>query len=163
VATLRIVRERGNTARLRSFKVLIDRNMAGSIDEGRIEELDVAPGRHVVKLKCDWASSRELEVHLGTDERVELTCRTTASGPWVMFLRPHRYIDVVPSGTTLPAQNALGRELWLRVGTGTGALIALVVILTWAGVSAPITVGAGVATFLLSILVSVPRSRARGR
>lgn len=102
-------------------------------------------------------------MRLVQQERVELTCRTTSSGPWVIFMRPRRYIDVVARGETLPAQNTLRREHWFRVGIGTGVIVAVLIALAIAGVSAPIAVGTGVVIFLLSVMATVPRAGSRSR
>jgi hypothetical protein len=74
--TIRIHRKR-NYFRdsLRSYKVLVDGNIAGRVRQGKELMVPAEAGRHVVRLAIDWCSSQDVEVDVPEGGEVHLNCR----------------------------------------------------------------------------------------
>lgn len=47
--------------RARKYKIYIDGEQKDIIENGKIKEMDLEPGKHQVQLKIDWCSSPEME------------------------------------------------------------------------------------------------------
>ncbi len=97
-------RDVGYVDRLRAYKVLIDDEHRGTIGRGQTLTLDVAPGRHTVMLKIDWARSQKLNVDVGDGETARLRCAPAANpltGLWYSTIGRGRYIRlrVAPTPT----------------------------------------------------------------
>lgn len=71
-----IHRNPGRRDRLRSYAIILDGVVAGKIREGETQDLQVSPGAHRLRLKCDWARSQEVALTLADGESVQLTCQS---------------------------------------------------------------------------------------
>ncbi len=63
--------------RLRAYTLLVDGEPRGTVGNGDTLEIELTPGEHRVRMKIDWAGSRELVVDGGSD--VALRCRANAN------------------------------------------------------------------------------------
>jgi hypothetical protein len=96
-ATLRVERAAAPWRdRLRPYRIVVDGETVGSVADGTTEEVSVAPGRHTLRLRIDWASSPEVEFVVADGEQVTLRCRPNggARSAWRGVFSPHRYIAV---------------------------------------------------------------------
>ena len=98
-ATLRLFRRSTYRDRVRAYKVILDGEKIGDIRNGEEETFPIAPGRHVLKLKIDWAGSPEMTFDVATGETASFECggdwsRTTMTD---MFFRPQSYIALRPA------------------------------------------------------------------
>jgi hypothetical protein len=74
-----IVISRPNEAwanRLRSYKIVVDGNVAATLGRGEHATVTVPGGHHSVRAKLDWGSSANVDVELGEDDRAYLTCQS---------------------------------------------------------------------------------------
>ena len=135
-AELILRREVGNTAKIRSFKILADDTNVGTIKEAQTENLFIAAGRHRLRLKCAWCSSPEVVVDLVETGPTTLTCRTASSANWNSLFRRNRFIDLVPSAESLAAQRPFRQEVAIRMSTCLIGLLTIVVVLAVTGAGA---------------------------
>src|SRR5262245_49871573 len=80
--------------RLRSYKVVLDGEVVGSIGWGEDKVFDVSPGSHTVQLRIDWCRSEAIVVDVRDGERAQLKCHGRSpllAMYWVTFAR-NRYI-----------------------------------------------------------------------
>lgn len=54
--------------RARKYKIYIDGEQKDIIENGKIKEMDLEPGKHQVQLKIDWCSSPEMEFDFSDDK-----------------------------------------------------------------------------------------------
>jgi hypothetical protein len=66
---------KGARDKLRAYKIFVDGRRVGSVRRGGTRETTVEPGVHVVQLRIDWCSSREVEVEIPDGGRSVLRCR----------------------------------------------------------------------------------------
>ncbi|HSU26781.1 MAG TPA: hypothetical protein VLJ68_00245 [Chitinophagaceae bacterium] len=72
-----IVRRKGEWMnRLKSYKVSIDGNIAGSVSNGNAEEFAVEPGLHKIRCKVNWCGSEELSIDLREGEKAYLEVKS---------------------------------------------------------------------------------------
>lgn len=57
---------------LRTFEVLIDGVLVGTIRNGETKEFPVSVGRHSVRVRVDWCSSQEVFVDVDEGQAVDL-------------------------------------------------------------------------------------------
>jgi hypothetical protein len=82
VAAIQITRERRPWRDLlRRYRVLIDDQPVGLLRVDETVSFEVAPGRHVVRIKIDWTGSPSLALELQGTQTVRLRCRP-AHGAW---------------------------------------------------------------------------------
>ena len=68
MATLTIIRRNGyKSDSLRAYRILIDNVRAGEIEEGQIIHFKWSAGKHTVKLKIDWCSSKTFDIDVESD------------------------------------------------------------------------------------------------
>lgn len=47
--------------RIRSYQIYLDNQKIGEINDGDAMEFEIAPGKHQLKAKIDWCSSKTIE------------------------------------------------------------------------------------------------------
>jgi hypothetical protein len=60
--------------RLRSYVVMVDDSEVGKVKPGERLEIPITAGRHQVFLKISWCRSPTLEVEVGPDDVIEMSC-----------------------------------------------------------------------------------------
>jgi len=83
----------------RSYKVLVDGNVAGRVKAGHDLAVSAEAGRHVVRLKVDYCRSRDVEVNVPDGGGVDLECRPNAGAwrvLWDTTIGAMRYITLEP-------------------------------------------------------------------
>lgn len=96
-AWIHVRRSRGRWAdRFRIYVVMIDDGRVGEVGPGEEKAFDVAPGRHHLQLRIDWASSPPIECDLAPGEKLQLVChgRNPLAAPYWATLGRNRYIMV---------------------------------------------------------------------
>lgn len=76
---IRIKRDSGFADRSRAYKVILDNETVGKINNGQQIELDAAPGKHQLYLKIDWCRSNFVEFEIN-DETIEFECGSSLRG-----------------------------------------------------------------------------------
>ena len=75
-ATIHIHRDKTAWSdRARSYKLLVDGEEQGELRHGEAKAFDVAPGRHTVQMKIDWATSVPIDVEMPEGATEHFTCR----------------------------------------------------------------------------------------
>lgn len=72
MAQIEITRSSEYANRLRSIKIFIDNEHAGSISNGETKSFDVSEGSHSVQAKIDWGRSNTVTIEIGKDEKKSL-------------------------------------------------------------------------------------------
>jgi len=97
-ATLRLRREVSPWRdKLRSYKILLDGKVIGTIANGATHDFTIVAGEHVVRLKIDWAGSPKMSFTVAAGEIAEFVCRAgggAALGLLQSILTPGRYIQL---------------------------------------------------------------------
>lgn len=98
MAKLTIVRRGGYYSDSKRFyKILIDGEKTGSIWDGKVWEYEWPAGKHTVKFKIDWCSSRTIEVDVLNDNFTTVIECWPASTPLTAFIyiifRARKYIS----------------------------------------------------------------------
>jgi hypothetical protein len=62
--------------RIRRYRLLVDGKAVASLKRGQSVSVPVQPGHHRIWMRIDWCRSRILDVELGDNERIVLTCRS---------------------------------------------------------------------------------------
>ena len=62
--------------RLRSYKIVVDDEVAATLGRGEHATVTVPGGHHSVRAKLDWGSSPKLDVELGEDDRAYFICQS---------------------------------------------------------------------------------------
>lgn len=99
MAMIRIKRESTRSDRLRSYRVELDGKSIGQIKDSELKSFEVAPGKHSLRLKVDWARSNAVTFEMEEGEDLEFACRSALEGrEWMasiyaIFL-PHKYIEL---------------------------------------------------------------------
>lgn len=85
--------------KLRSYKIMIDENLTGTIDNGQTIELELPKGKHEVYLKIDWCRSNKVVINgLKDSDVVSLKGGSSLSGLKVflglfyVFFNPTGYL-----------------------------------------------------------------------
>ena len=94
---IRVRRQRGfYRDRLAAYRVRIDGDRAGKLDEGEAEDFFVSPGEHRVRITIDrYWTSQEVTLEIRAGELAEFVCRpgwSTIASLVFAWVRPHRYI-----------------------------------------------------------------------
>ena len=76
---IRIKRESEFRDRLRAYKVVLDGNVVGEINNGQQLELKVTPGKHRLQLKIDWGWSNIVDFEMN-DCDIEFQCGSNLRG-----------------------------------------------------------------------------------
>jgi|1186.fasta_scaffold438474_2 hypothetical protein len=95
--------------RARAYKVLIDGQPVGEIRHGESQVFTVAPGRHEVHMKIDWARSPSVELELPEGGVARLHCRPNANPLtvlWYITFGRGRYVWLERAEGQLPPQAA---------------------------------------------------------
>lgn len=83
----------GYVDRLRGYRVEVDGEEIGRVENGGTFHADLPPGRHRVRLAIDWCGSPTIDLDGSGD--VDLTCRAAATPFTVLpraIMTPNRYI-----------------------------------------------------------------------
>ena len=86
-ASIRLSRESARWRdRARAYRVLIDGSEVARIRDGETAHLPVEPGTHSLRLRLDWAGSREVKFTVGDSEEVGFSCRPgTGLAIWILL------------------------------------------------------------------------------
>jgi hypothetical protein len=76
---IRIKRDSGYADRLRAYKVVLDDNVVGVLNNGKQFELEVTPGKHRLQLKIDWGCSNIVDFEM-KDCDIEFQCGNNLKG-----------------------------------------------------------------------------------
>lgn len=74
-AIIHLERKRAYTDLLRSYKVIIDDELVGTIRHGKSCSFQVHPGHHDIFLMIDWCSSQHLTIDIDPGEEIKLICQ----------------------------------------------------------------------------------------
>lgn len=80
LALLRIVREPVSMDRLRSYKVIIDGEIAGVIKNGESKEFPISSGQHELSLKIDWCGSNTIRFVAAEGDVLTFDARSNLTG-----------------------------------------------------------------------------------
>jgi len=120
----------------RAYKVLLDDIEVGQIEEGEDKEFHVDPGAHRLRLKIDWAASRELPLTLEPATTATLLCKPGGSAFTTLIhavAKRHDYVDLRSAADEERATGAMDHRLrerrarrsaWLRTHLIQASLIA---------------------------------------
>lgn len=109
-ARIRVARETGYWVdSARSYKIVIDGDVAGTVRPGECRDFPVSPGEHEVHAKIDWARSSPVKASVPEAGELSLVCRPSLANadvwrPWrvmrAISVGRDRYIDlaVMPAG-----------------------------------------------------------------
>ncbi len=81
----------------RAYKVLLDDIEVGEVEEGEDKEFHVDPGAHRLRLKIDWATSREVPLTLEPDTTTTFLCKPGGSAFTTLVhavAKRHQYLDL---------------------------------------------------------------------
>ncbi|WP_138756991.1 hypothetical protein [Modestobacter altitudinis] len=82
---------------VRTYKILVDGEEVGSVRPGRSLDLQVEPGRHVVRGSLDWGGSQDLSVDVAAGETVMLA--VLPGPPTAAFSKPNGVLELKLSST----------------------------------------------------------------
>jgi len=105
--TIRISRDSGYADRLRSYQVVVDGEVVGTVDDGGSAELEVPAGDHEVHLKLDFCRSKSVAITVD-EEGVDLACGSHMRGFRVAFaifyilLFQSDYMWLAPASSGVP-------------------------------------------------------------
>ncbi len=74
---------------MRRWKVELDGEVVGTIENGSSSLLEAGPGRHSLRVFYEWYSSRPLELELRAGEELVFGCRQQ-SNPLLSLYAPKR-------------------------------------------------------------------------
>ena len=98
MASIEVQREFGGwTDHLRSYEVVIDREVVGHLRPGECHVCEVAPGSHELFLKIDWGRSETVDVRLTAGQTATFRCAPRANiltGLYWATLGRRRYIKL---------------------------------------------------------------------
>ena len=83
---IRVTRGKAWSDKLRAYKIFIDDDYCGDINENETKEFPVETGSHTIYAKIDWCSSNKLNV-IVSDSPLELEVGPTLAGKkfWIPF------------------------------------------------------------------------------
>lgn len=81
---IRIKRESGFKDSLRAYKIVMDGEIIGGIENGQVVDLNVPPGKHQLFLKIDWCRSNSIDFVCGQNI-VEFECGNNIRGWRILF------------------------------------------------------------------------------
>ncbi len=67
----------------RTYRIVVDGEVAGAVGPGEMLRKEVAPGIHTVEAKIDWCSARPLQIDV--DQDIELIVESNLQG-WRLAL-----------------------------------------------------------------------------
>jgi hypothetical protein len=76
---------------------MVDGKEVGRVKQGEQLVVELAPGRHEVFAKIDWARSPTVEVDLAERDRVVLECAPQTRplfGAYLAFFHPREYLNL---------------------------------------------------------------------
>jgi hypothetical protein len=88
--------------RSRAYKVLIDGEMVGEVRHGESRDFQVPPGRHQLRLKIDWTSSKTIDCELGAGDEAKFRCGPSRPflGQLLGILRITPYVELSPGNSS---------------------------------------------------------------
>jgi len=134
--------------------MFIDGQPQGTIREGETTHISLTSGPHRLRLRVDWCRSPEVEFQVGAGEAVAYACRASYLSPLDPLIRPRRYIELLPSTTSLAPQRTAMEDFALRFLLTAIPLLIVIAVL--------VVLGAGVLDAVLFgmlwllIVMSVP-------
>lgn len=98
MASIEVQREFGGvTDHLRVYEVVLDGRVVGRLHPGEAETVEVAPGRHGLFMKIDWARSETIDVELAAGGKARFRCAPRANvftGFYWVTIGRRRYISL---------------------------------------------------------------------
>ena len=82
---IEISRARSYADRGRKYKIIIDDEEIGYINNGETKSLEVEEGNHNIYLKIDWCRSNEINFYATKDETIEFECGSSIKGVKSLF------------------------------------------------------------------------------
>jgi hypothetical protein len=152
--TIRVTREpRGRRDRLRSYSIVVDSQVAGTIGPAQTLDVPVAEGAHSVQIAIDWARSPVIGVDVASGETVPLRCAPNTAQPALVGITVGRarYVRLWHAETS-DEGDRLEERLpvpWLR-------LVVLALLLAALGVS--VAYGRIAEAAIIGLLALVPGS-----
>lgn len=94
ILTLRRSDDAGGIARRMTF--IVDGRVVARLRRGTSQQVEVAAGRHRLRVRTDWQRSREVEVEVGPDEHVTVEGSVPPGSATLinMFLRPGQALEL---------------------------------------------------------------------
>lgn len=86
MATIKINRNVELTNKFRSFKIVIDGNVVGKINEGETKSFEVTDGFHKIYAKIDWCRSPIVDLNFSQNETKEITIAGYKHSKWLVPL-----------------------------------------------------------------------------
>ncbi|SHH20156.1 hypothetical protein [Clostridium grantii] len=71
---IKITRKKGYADSLRKYKIILDNNYLGDINQEEIKSFEVAPGEHTIYLNIDWCRSNKLDFYISENDVIEFEC-----------------------------------------------------------------------------------------
>lgn len=72
--------------RLRPYKILVDGELVGKIENGKVEELEVATVAHAIECKVDWCYSNKYELKTTDGDTIYLRVKSGMKGFWIVYV-----------------------------------------------------------------------------
>ena len=72
MSTLKIESKKEFLNRLRSYKIFIDNELVGKVQNGKIQNFELEPGNHKVYAKLDFFKSKEIGIQINENEVTEI-------------------------------------------------------------------------------------------
>jgi hypothetical protein len=95
MCTIRLVRPSLFVDRIRSYKILLNGKMAGSIGHDSAIEIAAPAGAITLEARIDWARSRPLTINTVPGERIEIEVRNhwgARLGLWAITFGKNSYL-----------------------------------------------------------------------
>jgi hypothetical protein len=100
MSKIRLKRESAYADSLRYYEVELDGIIIGKIADGETREFNLDPGEHKLRLRIDFARSRQIVFETAKGEMAHFTCASNLRGSrawlgviYLLFLS-HRYIKL---------------------------------------------------------------------
>ena len=97
ICSLTLIRAIDQTDYYRKYKVIIDSQLVGYISAGETKHYELLPGKHQIKLKIDWCSSKSHSFSITENSNTELQCGAKYNdirSLVAVFFRPSNYLYV---------------------------------------------------------------------
>jgi hypothetical protein len=151
-----VYRDAADRDRLRKYGVYIDGVLLAQVAEEESREIEVAPGKHTIWVKVDWARSPKVPVELAAGDTKWFRCRSSGSAlmaPFDGVFRPGRYLSLQESlqpsqqDASKPASSLSRTQLRHSLG------LALIMPIVVTGVLLPPLLVFSVATWIDTVVV----------
>jgi len=165
VGWLVIRRTSGSLGKMRTFRIILDGEIAGEVAEGHVWRRSVSPGLHQLRIKQDWCGSQLLEVDVPSGGSTEIGCRGASNPLWNCLFSWSKAID---TWSDRGPDTGVGSSLELSIRV---IATVLVVGLNFAYAASGIPIGVGIplgmiafgVVLVVPIPVKVLHRRVNGR